>query len=367
MKEINLASVIAAKRREKGITQEELAEHIGVSKASVSKWETGQSYPDITLLPQLAAYFDMSIDCLVGYTPQMDEDDINKLYRRLASDFSEKPFEDVVAECGIITKRYYSCYPLLLKISLLYINHASLTPDRERGEQILMATVQLCERVKMNSNNARLIRNAVSYQAMCYLFLGNGEAALELLGESPRLDMQDGMLIAQAFQILGNVDKAQEILQIDLYQSLMATFHSLMVILQNNLNDLDIAEAVYLRAEGLAKLFNMHRLSPNTTAMLYTLGAQIYQMGGSPEKAIELLSRYVDICIHGFFPVELRGDDFFDKINGWLIKNSDVVPKSETTIKESLMNDVLQSPVFDPLREYPEYGLMIQKLKSGLN
>ena len=49
MKEINIAQTIIDKRKEKGITQEDLAEYIGVSKASVSKWETGQSYPDITL------------------------------------------------------------------------------------------------------------------------------------------------------------------------------------------------------------------------------------------------------------------------------------------------------------------------------
>ena len=36
--------------------QDELAEYIGVSKASVSKWETAATYPDITLLPRLAAF-----------------------------------------------------------------------------------------------------------------------------------------------------------------------------------------------------------------------------------------------------------------------------------------------------------------------
>jgi transcriptional regulator with XRE-family HTH domain len=48
MKEINIAKTIITKRKEKGITQDELAAYIGVSKASVSKWETAQSYPDIT-------------------------------------------------------------------------------------------------------------------------------------------------------------------------------------------------------------------------------------------------------------------------------------------------------------------------------
>lgn len=43
MTEINIARTIVTKRREKGMTQEELAEFMGVSKASVSKWETGGS------------------------------------------------------------------------------------------------------------------------------------------------------------------------------------------------------------------------------------------------------------------------------------------------------------------------------------
>ena len=44
MKEINIARVLVNKRREKGVTQDELANYIGVSKASVSKWETGVSH-----------------------------------------------------------------------------------------------------------------------------------------------------------------------------------------------------------------------------------------------------------------------------------------------------------------------------------
>lgn len=70
MAEINVGINIAIKRKEKGITQEELANFIGVSKAAVSKWESNQSYPDITLLPIIATYFDVSVDELLGYHPQ---------------------------------------------------------------------------------------------------------------------------------------------------------------------------------------------------------------------------------------------------------------------------------------------------------
>ncbi|MDF2821388.1 MAG: family transcriptional regulator [Clostridiales bacterium] len=67
MKEINIGAVLLNKRREKGITQDVLANYIGVSKAAISNWETAQNYPDITLLPILAAYFNISLDELMGY------------------------------------------------------------------------------------------------------------------------------------------------------------------------------------------------------------------------------------------------------------------------------------------------------------
>ena len=48
-------------RKDKGVTQEQMADFLGVTKASVSKWETKQSMPDISLLPIIASYFDISI------------------------------------------------------------------------------------------------------------------------------------------------------------------------------------------------------------------------------------------------------------------------------------------------------------------
>ena len=53
-------------RRELNLTQEELATHLGISFQSISKWERGEGYPDITMLPSLANYFNISIDELVG-------------------------------------------------------------------------------------------------------------------------------------------------------------------------------------------------------------------------------------------------------------------------------------------------------------
>ena len=54
MMRLTISQILIKKREEKAITQDVLAKFIGVSKASISKWETGKTYPDITLLPKLA-------------------------------------------------------------------------------------------------------------------------------------------------------------------------------------------------------------------------------------------------------------------------------------------------------------------------
>ena len=53
-------------RRRRNLTQEEVAAHLGISFQAISKWERGDGYPDITMLPALAHYFDVTVDDLIG-------------------------------------------------------------------------------------------------------------------------------------------------------------------------------------------------------------------------------------------------------------------------------------------------------------
>ena len=59
---VYLGENIKKLRREKELTQETLAEFLGVTFQSVSNWERGESYPDITMLPEIAGFFKVSVD-----------------------------------------------------------------------------------------------------------------------------------------------------------------------------------------------------------------------------------------------------------------------------------------------------------------
>ena len=65
MSKLKIGNRIKEKRRERNLTQEELASMLGVTKAAVSKWENEESYPDITLLKPLARAFGVSVDELL--------------------------------------------------------------------------------------------------------------------------------------------------------------------------------------------------------------------------------------------------------------------------------------------------------------
>lgn len=88
---LRLGSNIRVLRQRKGLTQEQVSAYLGVTYQAVSKWETGANTPDISLLPALAALFDVSIDALFssdtlspqeGLTPWGDDDVIRIIQMR---------------------------------------------------------------------------------------------------------------------------------------------------------------------------------------------------------------------------------------------------------------------------------------------
>lgn len=96
MSTIKLNEQIAFLRKQKGLTQEELANALGVTNQAVSKWESAQCCPDIQILPDLAKIFDVSIDELVGYKSTEGLGDICLRIKDYFSSLPEKKaFENV--------------------------------------------------------------------------------------------------------------------------------------------------------------------------------------------------------------------------------------------------------------------------------
>lgn len=77
---MELSSIIKSYRRKTHMTQEQLAEKLGISPQSVSKWENSVAMPDIMMLPKIAEVFGVSIDDLFDLTT---EQRLNRIENRL--------------------------------------------------------------------------------------------------------------------------------------------------------------------------------------------------------------------------------------------------------------------------------------------
>lgn len=367
MKEINIAKVLVKKRKEKGITQDELANYIGVTKASVSKWETEQSYPDVTFLPMLASYFNISVDELIDYKPQMTREDIQKLYRKLSSDFTSKPFDSVLKDCRRIIKKYYSCFPLLLQMGILMLNHIELLKGSEKSVSLIEEAKRLFIRVKEESDDVSLIKKAFYMEAYCNLASGDPNAALELLDGTIEPAMPVESLVASAYQMTGRVRDAKAVLQVGIYQNIVVLFNFFPAYLILCTDDPSKFEEVLRRALDIAEAFDMRHLHPGVLVNLYICAAQGYIAQNNHDKALDMLQQYTEIVTSDIYPLSLHGDAFFDLLDDWLIKLDlgNDLPRDEKTIRKSMSDVVIANPAFSVLADEQRFQDITEKLQSN--
>lgn len=366
MKEINIATIVSKKRREKGLTQDDLASFMGVSKASVSKWETGQSYPDIVLLPLLASFFDISIDELLGYSPQMTKEDIRNLYKRLSYDFTQKPIEEVYEECQDLIKKYSSCYELIYSIISLLINHCSLLTEPAAQNEVLETILVLSKKIQENSDNPSLVKDAWLLEVIVSIQMQKFSEALNLLGENIRPLTQETELLAQVYHALGNIKAADGVIQVSIFQHLLYFVQDSILLMMLHLDNKDKALEIYSRTLETTQIFHMENFHPNTMCMLYFNGAQMYMTYGDKEKTYECLNRFTEIVTEYFFPCTLHGDDYFDNIDSWFndLELGTLAPRNDIYILDSLLQALIHVPTFSSLAGEKEFQQIIKKIEK---
>ncbi|MFA7672803.1 MAG: helix-turn-helix transcriptional regulator [Clostridia bacterium] len=367
MSEINIARVIMNKRREKRLTQDDLANHIGVSKASVSKWETGQSYPDITFLPQLAAYFNMSIDELMGYEPQMTKEDIRKLYNSLSSDFATRPLDEVLDHCRGIAKKYFSCFPLLFQIGALLLNNSAVPGDADKTVSIIKEAKELFVRIKNESDDTELCRQTLNMTAVCSMALGDPYEALELLdGTNEQLSFTE-TLLASAYQMTGKTLEAKTVLQVGTYKYIVALFTVLTSYLTLCTDDQEKFTEVYRRTQAMAETFDMENLHPSILMNFYVSAAQGFLMHNDRAGALDILEKYTELVTGDIWPLRLKGDSFFDLLDGWFDESAlgTAPPRDEKNIRSSMADAIVKNPAFTVLAGEHGFLSIVERLKNN--
>ena len=364
--EMNIGPIIMAKRKEKKVTQQELANFIGVSKASVSKWETGQTYPDITLLPLLAAYFDITIDSLLTYEPQLDNHEIQRIYARLKESLETKSPEDVLATIRSFVRRYYSCYPFVLQMGMFLLNHADLLPGEEKIKTYTKEAQDLFIHVRTQAKDPDLITQALKYEAYTALNLQEFDQVLSILGDQVPVLFPIESLIAAAQQQKGESKKAVLTLQSAIYQYTTVFLSFLTNYLQLVIDDPDKFSETVSRGKSFEKLFNFQEMHP-VALMNFQLSATFgYAQMEDETAALEMLQEFVEVLQGTTFPVVLHGDDYFDQIDEWLehLEIGNQLPRDSMKVKVGLLEMVIDNPTFAQFEDQEQVQEIFTKLRS---
>lgn len=140
--EMKLAENIRRFRKERSLTQEQLAEVLMVTAGAVYKWEAGLSVPDIGLIIEMADFFDTSVDALLGYT--LRDNHVDAIVKRMRECRRKKDREGV-AEAEKALKKYPHSFEIVKESAAIYNAFGFESRDKE----LLSRAMELLERSRL--------------------------------------------------------------------------------------------------------------------------------------------------------------------------------------------------------------------------
>ncbi|MBQ8512155.1 MAG: helix-turn-helix transcriptional regulator [Clostridia bacterium] len=177
--ELNIGGAIRRLRRERDVTQDELASAIGVTAQAVSKWERAEGYPDITLLPEIARYFGVTLDTVYGMDAEREKEEIRKIIHNAnAAGDCRKAVEEL--------RRGLERFPqsFALKAELAY-NLMGYTSENYREH--LDESIRIHEEILERCTDQGIRSSAIANICTAYERAGYHEKALETAKKLPNL------------------------------------------------------------------------------------------------------------------------------------------------------------------------------------
>lgn len=182
-------------RKAQKLTQEQLAEAMGVTVGAVSKWESGASTPDIALIMDLAEFFETSVDVLLGFSHQSATLDTTICQLRLLRGKREYDGAFQLAEKALL--KYPNSFSVVYECAITYQLAGLGSPNRavlQRSRELLTRSLELIDQNQDPEISPISIRNAI---AQSYLSQGDRAKALELFKENNIMGINNGIIGTQ--------------------------------------------------------------------------------------------------------------------------------------------------------------------------
>ncbi|WP_346887916.1 helix-turn-helix domain-containing protein [Clostridium sp. UBA1056] len=357
--EINIGFVIQKLRKLKGLTQEQVADAMGVSKAAVSKWESGNTYPDITLLAPLARLLDTNINELLEFNSKLTEKEINSIATLCEREFLKGDYFSAYDHCEKQLKRYSNIAELKLRIASLYWQYTVLLKDDEEASNNMIKRACEVFEEASEASDADIKEAALHNIASLYMMRENYDSALKTAERLNPKSNDTMLLLATIYRNKGENDNAKKLYQRILFKNIQTCGLVLQSLSRVAEKESNIKDA-QLFLETVIKLNTLFKVENHADTCALQL-AELYAKNNDKDKAIVMLNRYIRF-IHNLIENGNKGlnsSKFFSEIQFKSVGDG----KSEF-MKQHLADAIMGTSAFDELKENEEFKKIIEELRS---
>lgn len=254
---MQIGEVIREYRKRKNMTQEEMANRLGVTAPAVNKWENGNSQPDIMLLAPIARLLNITLDTLLCYQEELTAKEINSIVSEIDTKLKDETYEEAFQWAKGKIEKYPNCEQLIWQMALILDawRLAKKIPDSEKYENY----INDCYVRALDSEDENIRNRAADSLFGFYSRKEQYDKAEEYLNyfstQNPERKRKQAFIYSKTNRV-NEAYKAYEELLFSGYQMMNMVFQSIYILAMQD-KDREKAYILVEKQRELANIFEM--------------------------------------------------------------------------------------------------------------
>lgn len=182
--EIAIGEKIKSFRKKREITQEQLAQYLNISFQSVSKWECGDAYPDVTMLPKIALFFGVTTDELLCIDKLKEQEEVEGYIKRNRELLSIGHTKEAIAEIREANARYPGNFKIMYELAYTIQTDAFAVPDSEYQQNAWKEIASIGKKILAECRSDIVRQDIIECMTHAYVHLGEEAKAIKLINEN---------------------------------------------------------------------------------------------------------------------------------------------------------------------------------------
>lgn len=283
---MKINEIIRERRLAKGLTQEQMANYLGVSAPAVNRWEKGSSYPDIVLLPPLARLLGTDLNTLLSFQDNLTETEVALFMNEVSETMEKKGFEAGYSLVSEKLKEYPSCDLLVYNSAMVLNGGLMLFGSDIEGKERYQEEIEALYLRAAESEDSAIREQAQSCLISTLMEKQDYEQAQEILNKLPKKNSVDReQAQANIYIAQGELEKAARLIEEKLLSATNEIHAALMTLMEIALKEerMDDAEYIAEVSRKGAQLFDLWEYNS------YVAQSQLYFATKNRVKALKTL------------------------------------------------------------------------------